>query len=471
MTAHPAIQGTIRARPHAVAIARPRRSQGSCGVTRPLAVIVGVAMIMVAALAGATPARAASTAWQDVPGSQIAAALRKSPLYVDPSLSSAFPAAARKSILSAIRKAPTPVFVLAIPMVSGSQWSTSGQLADVIQNSLGQPGIYMTLDSSIPNDIDAYTWPSDPQQLSAPPYYAADAAQAVDITPYTTQNPPPVWQEFLQCIRIINAGKAESAYHAAQADLAKGSPGTQAADPSSDGGPIAGATLAAIAAGGAGAVALARRRRRRRRARSQAPLSAPRTVVDAAVAAARAATADDLRVQAQEQLIELGELLERPGPAGASEQGSDDQAAADLTRALDAYSAAAQVLDSASGIPDLAGVLVLTHMGRCAASAAQARRSGRPAPAATMLCFFNPLHGEASRPARWRAQGGHQALDVHACDACADAIAQRRFPSVLTAVIGGQDVPYYETTSVWATTGYGQTADLIKRIQNAGRAR
>jgi len=464
MTANPTIQGAIRTRPGAVAVARLRRSRRPGGSARPLAVIVGVAMIMLAALASAAPAWAAGTAAQDVPGAQIAAALRKSPLYVDPSLSSAFPAAARRSILAAIRKAPTPVFVLAIPLVSGSQWSTSEQLADVVQDDLGKPGIYLTLDSDYSGNIDAYTWPSDPQGLSYPPYYAADAAQAVDMEQGIQS--PPVWQLFLQCVRLVDGGKAESAYQTALSDLGQGSSGGQAASPSSGGGAAAGAGTVAVAAAGAGAVVLVRRRRRRRRARSQVSVSAPRPVIDAA----RVATADDLRAQAQEQLIALGELLEQPGP-GAPGLGSDDQADADLTRALDAYDAAAKVLDSASGIPDLAGVLVLTHLGRSAAAAAQARQSGQPAPSATMLCFFNPLHGEGTRETRWRAYGGHQALDVHACNACADAVAQHRFPSVLTDVSGGQDVPYYETASVWAATGYGQTADLIGRIQNAGQTR
>lgn len=446
----------------------------AAGVTRLLAVLVGIAMLVLAALASATPAQAARAAGQDVPGSQIAGDLRKSPLYVDPSLSSAFPSSARKSILAAISKAPVPVFVLAVPLVSGGQWSSSEQLADVVQDELGQPGIYLTLDAIDSNDIDAYTWPSDPQGLDSPPYHAADAAQAVDMTPYT-QNPPPVWQEFLQCVRLIDAGKAESAYQAALADPGQGG---QAAAPSSDSGAIAGATLAAFTAGGAGAIALARRRRRRRRARSQAPLSAPGTAADTAYApstvvdAARAATAGELRTQAREQLLALGEFLEQPGLAGApagTPEPHSDQDEADLTRALDAYTAAGQVLDSASGNPDLAGVLVLTHMGRCAAEAALARQSGQPAPPPSLLCFFNPLHGEGTRQTRWRAQGGHQALDIHACDACADAIAQRKFPSVLADTSTGKDVPYYEAPTIWAATGYGQfSTDLIQRILTTG---
>jgi hypothetical protein len=446
----------------------------AAGVTRLLAVPVGIAMLVLAALASATPAQAARAAGQDVPGSRIAGDLRTSPLYVDPSLSSAFPSSARKSILAAISQAPAPVFVLAVPLVSGSRWSSSEQLADVVQEELGRPGIYLTLDATESSNIDAFTWPSDPQGLDAPPYHAADAALAVDFAPYT-QSPPPVWQEFLQCVRLIDTGKAEAAYQAAVADPGAGG---QAAAPSSDGGAVAGATLAVFTAGGAGVIALARRRRRRRRARGQAPLPAPGPAADSAYApgtvvdAARAATAGELRTQAREQLLALGEVLEQPGLAGAAaatfgpHSGQDE---ADLTRALDAYTAAGQVLDTASGIPDLAGILVLTHMGRCAAEAALARQSGRPAPPPSWLCFFNPMHGEGTRKARWRAQGGNQALDVHACDDCADALAQRKFPSVLADTSTGTDIPYYEAPTTWAATGYGQfSTDLIQRILTTG---
>ena len=163
--------------------------------------------------------------------------LRKSPLYIDPSLSSAFPASARKALLAAIGKAPAPVYILAVPLVSGSQWSTAEQLADVVQDSLGRPGIYLTLDSDAGDIIDAWTWPSDPQELDAPPYHAADAALAAGITAAVDA---PAWQVFLRCVQLIDSGKAVSAYQSALNKLA-GSPGSPPASSSSGG--AAGAVL------------------------------------------------------------------------------------------------------------------------------------------------------------------------------------------------------------------------------------
>ena len=164
-------------------------------LTRQAAKLAGcAAVIALAALGLAGPARAAAAAGQDVPGSQIAAALRTSPVYVDPSLSSAFPAAGVSALEKAIGKAPVRVFVIAVPLVSGGQWANSGQLAGVIQDDLGLPGIYLTLDASTPNWVDAYTWPSDPQGYDAPPYHASDAAQAADLDLSEAEQTPPVWQ-------------------------------------------------------------------------------------------------------------------------------------------------------------------------------------------------------------------------------------------------------------------------------------
>jgi hypothetical protein len=142
-----------------------------------------------------------------------------------------------------------------------------------------------------------------------------------------------------------------------------------------------------------------------------------------------------------------------------------EQAQAQLGQALDAYQAAGKVLDQASGVCDLAGVLVLTQFGRNAAEATQA---ARPVPKARPLCFFNPLHGAAGHEIRWRALGERETLDVHVCDDSSRAAAQHRLPDVLVDRAAGQEVPYYEVDpehSVWAATGYGQFADdLVQRI-------
>jgi hypothetical protein len=364
-----------------------------------------------------------------------------------------------------------PVYILAVPLVSGGQWATDQQLADVVQNAVGRPGVYLTLNANFNTEVDAWTWPSDPTGFDQPPYHAADAAQAANLE-QSTATDAPVWQTFLRTVQLITSGQGVSALNAQEHE----NTGGQAANSSSDGGSGAGAAIGGVLAALVVTVTLTvtglRRRRRRRSVRHAAGQAGvpPFTSPPAVTAAARAATEAGLRDRAQAELLELGELLEQPIPAGTPAPHSDE-GDADLTRALDAYDAAGHALDSADGIPDLAGVLVLTQMGRCAVAAAQSCQAGEPAPPALPLCFFNPLHGTAPREVRWPALGGRETvketLTVYACDACADAIAQRRPLDVLTTTRGKVEMRWYEdASSIWAATGYGQFSDseLIKRV-------
>lgn len=421
---------------------------------RVLAVTVLLAVAGVLGTLAAGPARAAASA---TPGQQIAASLRKSPVYVDPSLSSAFPASVRASLLRQIHDAKTPVYILAVPLVSGGAWSSGDQLATVVHEALGRPGVYLTTDQDFANDIGAYTWPSDPDGTDAAPYHAADAAQAANLARDLEQAGLPA--KFSRCLTLMANGTAVATYQAeSKAVNQEASPKTPAAQ---SGGPgaalyavIAVVVVVLIAAGG---FLMARRRRKR-------PTTAPFVTPHSVFTTARNASEAELRGVAAEQVIRLGELVEQPS---ASDKGD-----AQVTRALDAYEAAGKALDHAAGIPDLAGVLVLTHQGQNAIAAARALQAGQPEPPARPLCFFNPLHGEGRRQIHWRALGSRQSLDVSACAECADATARHRLPEVLADRDGDREIPYYEADpdrSVWAATGYGQFGDdLARRIITRG---
>jgi hypothetical protein len=168
-----------------------------------------------------------------------------------------------------------------------------------------------------------------------------------------------------------------------------------------------------------------------------------------------------LGLLAQHEVITFGELLDE-----TDLDTSRPEAAAALTRALDAYQAAGKVLDAARGIPDLAGVLVLVDRGRDALASAQSVAGGGKEIPPSPLCFFNPLHGDAETTINWRPIGQRDRLRVQACRACAKAVRAHRTPEVLTARMGKQPVPYFEVADdVWAETGYGQLRDdLIQRV-------
>jgi hypothetical protein len=432
-------------------------------MTRALATALTTAALAAALLAaGAGPALAAPRAAS--PGAAIAASLRKSPLYVDPSLASAFPSAVRASLLATAARAPAPVFIIVVPMVAGGQWASGEQLAAVVHDNLGKPGIYLTPDAEFGGDIRAYTWPSDTDGIDGAPYHAADAAQAVDLA--ADSQTTTLADKFSRAITLVTSGQAVTAYNAAQRALDAGSratPAASGASGASGGGlaPVVIALIGIVIVGPALALLIVARRRGRRSPEFLTPHSV--------FTAARTATEAELREVARRQVIELGEEIEKPGPPEMP-----DAAREQVSRALDAYEAAGKALDGAAGIPDLAGALVLTRLGQGALAAGRAIAEGRPAPAASPLCFFNPLHGPAAREIHWRALGERRTLDVRACGECAAAAAGHRIPSVLTdRDADGNEIPYYEADagrSVWAATGYGQfganspSADLVRRI-------
>lgn len=166
----------------------------------------------VAAKAGpGVPAR--SLAAPATPGQRIAASLRTSPLYVDPSLNAAFPPGVRTTLLGQISRAPVPTFILAVPLPSGGEWANGAHLATVVHDYLGRNGIYLTIDVNFSNQIDAYTWPSDPYGTDAPPYNAADAALAANLASATRE--AGLAQKFLRCVELVSDGQAVPAYQAA----------------------------------------------------------------------------------------------------------------------------------------------------------------------------------------------------------------------------------------------------------------
>jgi hypothetical protein len=202
-----------------------------------------------------------------------------------------------------------------------------------------------------------------------------------------------------------------------------------------------------------------RRRRMVGVPRGHDPLLLPRTVF----ATAARADADDLRDQASREVIAFGELLDE-----STVETSDERVRVLMSRALDAYQAAGKVLDSARGVPDLAGVLVLVDQGRDALASAQARAGGGAEIEPSSLCLFNPLHGDSVRTVNWRPLGSRDRLRAAVCADCAMAVRDHETPEMLRDHDEGREVPYFDVDprrSVWAETGYGHFRDdLVQRI-------
>lgn len=385
---------------------------------------------------------------------KIAAALRNSPIYVDDRLARELPAKNRKRLETELAKAPRPVFLLVVPIrKTEGEWGDGEQLANSVHARLDAAGTYVTLDADFENHLQAYPFGLGETQESQ----AKDAAWAANLE-------RGLWDATLadrleRCVQLLVTGQGSAAYRKARAepgsDRTGGSTGAEQGE-ERDGFPVLPTTVAgtAVLLAVGGLVWLRRRG-------DEAPRVGlvPREVFRTA----RKASLTRLRETASAATVAFGEEVSEAGL-----DSPDPRVAANVQRALDAYQAAGMVLEKARDLPDYAGVLVLVDTGREALAAARAvagrRRPDRPSP----LCFFNPLHGDSARTAKWRPLGQRRGLKVPVCAECGSALASRRLPDTLPARSDGADIPYYEVSadrSVWAATGYGAFAgDLIERI-------
>ncbi|MEU6995593.1 hypothetical protein ABZ953_33675 [Streptomyces sp. NPDC046465] len=415
----------------------------------------------------------ASAAPSPTPGERIAASLHTSPVYVDPSYAaSAVPPARQKELIAQIRKTGLPIKVVLVPLDKGDSFGGEPDtLAAVVRDRLTEQrtenrgddrDLILITTEDRNDDIRGFEWPGDEHQ-------AEDAVGAVGLM--DAFDDAGLAELTSGAIDLIERGDGTKAYEKASKELDKdlsdhandtdntddtndtndatkpagGAAGSGIEASDEAGAPswwgIAGLAVAAAALLSGTALLVRSARHRHRPPGHPAALFA---FPHAVFAAAREADEDELRRRAEAEVLALGEAL----------RAADTEAAPGLQplqRALDAYAAAGTVLDSARGLPDLAGVLALVTEGRDALDGTQ-----DPLP----LCFFNPLHGRAARAITWRPLGRRDQLRICACAACARAVRERRAPEVLTDATepGGSPLPYFEvdaTVSIWAATGYG----------------
>lgn len=384
---------------------------------------------------------------EPTPGTKIAQALRRSPVYADPSLAAALPKAGREKLLARIGAAPMPIFVVLVPLVKGGTWEDGEDLLTVVHDRLGRDGVYIG-PGSYGGLFEARRWGGTEEQRR-------DSEYAVRVPFFLPEfDDAPLIDSLIKAVELVSAGGGRAVYEKATEHL--GSPrekpfpigrGSDSALP---------LTAGALAAAAVTGLAVWRWRRTARVRREQRPLLLPREVL----AAANTADREELRGRAEREVVAFGELLE------GVDLDSDSARVHDLvTLALDAYQAAGKTLDAAEGVFDLAGVLVLVDRGRDALDSARALASGRKERPRSPLCFFNPLHGDAAAAVDWRELGSRDSLRVQACGACAKAVRGHRLPVFLADRVDGRNVPYYAVSGLWSRTGYGQFGDdLVHRV-------
>ncbi|WP_432082228.1 hypothetical protein [Streptomyces sp. WAC 04229] len=307
-------------------------------------VIAALAVLM----AGAPGAQAAT----DV--SEIGAALRESPVYVDPAASGLLSDADADALADKIEDAGEPVFVAVLP---------AGYPTDnLFQNLRTETGITGLYGVRLGDEFDAR---ADSSVLSRQGVNnLVTAAQGAGDTKAQLND---FVDDALRSVR----GSAPSSWDSGGATAPTGALITAGA---------------VVAAAGAGAYAIARRNRLRREEEQRQALERLRVVVD-------------------EDITAFGEELDRldfhPG-----EPGADDAMRTDYEHGLDAYEQAKTFMGNARRPEDVRAVTQSLEDGRFSLARLAARREGRPLPDRRPPCFFDPRHGPSVADATWTPPGG-----------------------------------------------------------------
>ncbi|MER7193481.1 hypothetical protein [Streptomyces flaveolus] len=333
--------------------------------------VVPVVAALAVLMAGAPGAHAAT----DV--SEIGAALRESPVYVDPAASDLLSDADADALADKIESADEPVFVAVLPADYPTQ--------NLFQNLRTETGITGLYGIRLGDRFDAR---ADSSVLSR---------QGVNNLVTAVQgagDPKAQLNDFVDDALRSVRGSAPASWDAGGSAVSTGA--------------LIGAG-AVVVVGGAGAYALVRRNRRRREEEQRAALERLRVVVD-------------------EDITAFGEELDRLDFHPA-EPRADDAMRADYERALDSYDQAKTYMADARRPEDVRAVTESLEDGRFSLTQLSARREGRPLPERRPPCFFDPRHGPSVADATWTPPGG-ATREVPVCAADRARLSDGRDPMV-----------------------------------------
>lgn len=363
------------------------------------ALLAGLLLLLSAAALLLAPAAPAATSASTV--DEVAQALRKSPVYVDPAAAGQLSRGQADALTKKIKDADKPVFVAVLPQSSAFP---EDSVLRTLRTDTGITGVYAIRLG------DGFNAGADPQVMSQ---------QAVRNLTAAVKTPG----------ADTSAATQLNAFVDRAVEQARGSAPSSWGGSSSDNGPgSAGAGLivlgAVVVAAGAGAYTVVRRNRKRKEAEEQAAL-------------------DKLRVVVDEDITAYGETLDRLDFHPA-EPGADDTMRADYERALDSYESAKSRMAQARHPSDVRGVTQALEDGRYSLAVLDARRTGGELPARRPPCFFDPRHGPSVADVRWTPSGG-TAREVPVCGADEVRLRNGEDPMSRTVDMGdGSRRPYWE---------------------------
>ncbi|MEV4422885.1 hypothetical protein AB0L40_23330 [Patulibacter sp. NPDC049589] len=425
---------------------RPPPVLRSATVVRTATVALACLLLLLAA--GPPTARAATTP------AEVASALERSPVYIDPSLDGVISPTATRRVARAVKASGRPVYVALVPVNDGDRYDGKARnFLTALRSRFRRDGIFVGVE-------DRYLRVEERKNgVEVRDQAVGDAA---NLANYVDDGDEPSYRRtLLERLERFFANLRQSPARLAARVAAdeeqsakehpETAPGSRSGD--SSGGSGAGPLMIAGVLLLVALIAAWSVRRRRRVARAAAgPLPVvPARVFEHARAAERAELAED----ADQELLALAALLDEQ----VVPRREDAQAA--YQRALDAYTAARRISRDEPRTVDLVGILVLVDQARGDMARAAALDAGRRPPKHTPLCTFDPLHGRSAKTVKWE-----RVLRLPACAACAADVRAGRTPDALR----DGDVPYFEGTTIWAKTGFGAfSTDLVERISSGDR--
>ncbi|WP_238165289.1 hypothetical protein [Kribbella caucasensis] len=410
---------------------------------------------MLTLFAVAAPAEARTTQTPAERAREIAAALARDPLYIDPAYASALPETMRADVRNKAKALGYPVYSVVLPLTPSDAFEgKESTVLTLVIDALRRPGLYVVVDggSRFPwyevNELPQL----DEQRLSA------TRERALDDTGYDA-GPTEVLARMYELLALPALPAATPT------STDRGDRRTGDEDHEDAGTPGWVVALGIVVAGLVLLVALGLligllrggggRPRGGTGPRREKAFNIPSHVA-ATVAAERRRR---LTRETTAELTRLGsELAALPEATG---EGVRHQQAA-----LDAHDAAGRVLDSSEDLVDVVGAMVLLDQARREYDQAVAVAAGRKADEVQGLCAFNPLHGRSlGRPTQ--VEDGGTTLTLPLCADCRRALERGTAPASLP----GEDGPYWHGDDLWAQTFFGNIGEDLASAVARGEHR
>ncbi|TCO13479.1 hypothetical protein EV652_12619 [Kribbella steppae] len=378
---------------------------------------------------------------------EIATALAKDPLYVDPSYKSALPENLRADVRAKATALGYPVYSIVLPLAPSDAFQGKERnVLTLVIDALGKPGLYVVVDGG-----GQFPW----YEAHGLPQLAEDKlravrARALDDTGYDAGP-----TEVLARMYELLAAPGLPATRPTTSRPARSSSSDESEEDESSAGTIAlmiGLGIAALV--GLGLVIGLRRpgSRHQDRPRREKPFSIPPHVAASVAAERRRRLTHETSAELTTLGSELAALPDAKGEALRHQQA-----------ALDAHHAAGKVLDASEDLVDVVGAMVLLDKARREYDAAVAVAADRKLPVVPRLCAFNPLHGRSSgRPTQVKADGATVTLPL--CAECRQALKRGKAPASLP----GDDGPYWHGDDLWARTFFGTLDDDLAAAVSRG---